>query len=308
MLIPGVIDDRVGIAPMLGQAPAMRALHELIGRLAATRAPVLVRGESGTGKALVARALHAAGPSRTGPFVAVSCTALAEELLDAEIFGARQRAKGPPGGLVTAAEGGTLFLDELGDLPLPLQAKLVRVLDEGPELRLIAATHQDLEHRTAGGLFRADLYHRVTAMTLRVPALRERLEDVALLSAHFLERARRRHDGARLTGLAPELMRVLVGYSWPGNVRELEHLIERLVLVLDQAEAELEDVRRLAPELLREPSPLEGAKRRVLSLRDLQDEYIEWAIAYCGGNKSRAAQLLGIDKSTIFRRERDRGR
>jgi two-component system response regulator HydG len=313
------VDGTTGI---VGSGAALRAMLELVDRVAPSPAPVLVRGESGTGKELVARALHERGPRREGSFVPVNCTALPETLLESELFGhvkgAYTGASGARRGLFVEADGGTLFLDEIGDMAPSLQAKLLRVLEDGEirpigadvsrrvDVRIVAATHQDLEARVEAGAFRSDLFYRLNVVPIVVPPLRDRTEDVPALVDHFLARARRRNPGTRVVRFAPELVRALARHRWPGNVRELENVVERLVIVSAAEEATLEDVERFAPTVVAEDGPLERAKQRMPPLRELESEYIAWVVARCGGNKTRAAEILGIDVSTIHRRERER--
>jgi two-component system response regulator HydG len=173
-------------------------------------------------------------------------------------------------------------------------------------VRILAATNQDLERRVSEGQFRADLYFRLDVVSVIVPPLRERRDDVPALVEHFLARARERNRAARAQRIAEEVVERLASHRWPGNVRELENLVERLVILAPGEEIELEELERFAPGLVTGPSPLEIAKERLLSIRELEDAYIAWIMARCGGNKTRAAEVLGIDASTIYRRERDR--
>jgi two-component system, NtrC family, response regulator HydG len=316
-------EERDAFGGMVGRSPAIRGLYELIERIAPSSAPVLIRGESGSGKELVARALHLQGPRRERPFVAVNCTALPETLLESELFGhlrgAYTGATLARRGLFVEADGGSLFLDEIGDMPPNLQSKLLRVLEDGEvravgadasrkvDVRVIAATHQDLEQRARDGLFRRDLFYRLNVVPLTVPALRERAEDVPMLVEHFLQKARSKNPGAHVRQFAPALVAALATCPWPGNVRELENLIERLVIVANQETVDLQELERYAPGILLSPSPLAEAKLQIVPLRQLESEYIAWVVQQCSGNKTKAAQLLGIDVSTIHRRERERG-
>ncbi len=316
-----IATQRSGFSALIGRSAAMRELYDLIERIAQSSAPVLIRGESGSGKELVARALHFEGPRRERPFVAVNCTALPESLLESEIFGhvrgAFTGAVAQRRGLFVEADGGTLFLDEIGDMAPSLQAKLLRVLEDGQvralgadasrrvDVRVVAATHQDLAERVRAGQFRADLYYRLDVVSLRVPPLRDRAEDVPLLVEYFLGRAHERNPGAVVKSFAPELTAALAALPWPGNVRELENVIERLVVVGRREIAGTADLEAHAPQLsLGEPPVLAGARGRMISLRQLEDEYIAWVLAQCGGSKARAAEILGIDVSTLYRRER----
>jgi two-component system response regulator HydG len=315
--------DRSGLGSLIGRSAPMRTLYELVERVAHSEAPVLVRGESGSGKELVARALHSEGPRGQGPFVAVNCTALPQALLESELFG---HVKGAFTGATTArrglfveADGGTLFLDEIGDMAPELQAKLLRVLEDGEvravgadgsrrvDVRVIAATHQELEARVKEGRFRADLFYRLNVVSLRIPPLRERREDIPMLVEHFLAQARARNTRSPVTALAPEVVAELARLPWPGNVRELENLVERLVVLGGQPTVDLSLLRLHASSGEPGPHPLAAAQEQVVPLRQLESEYIAWVVARCGGNKTRAAELLGIDVSTIHRRERADG-
>ncbi|HLL04395.1 MAG TPA: sigma-54 dependent transcriptional regulator [Myxococcaceae bacterium] len=314
---------RSGLGAMVGRSASMRGLYELVDHVAHSSAPVLLRGESGSGKELVARALHSEGPRAAQPFVAVNCTALPHALLESELFGhvkgAFTGATTPRRGLFVEADQGTLFLDEIGDMPAELQAKLLRVLEDGEvravgadasrtvDVRIIAATHQELEARVREGRFRADLFYRLNVVTLRIPSLRERREDIPLLVEHFIARARGRNPRSKVTGLSPEVVAALGAMPWPGNVRELENLVERLVVLVPRETVELADLRLHAPVASTEAHPLAAAQQELWPLRQLEGEYISWVVAHCGGNKTRAAEILGIDVSTIHRREREKG-
>ncbi len=314
-------EEMAGGADLVGSSGPMRALRELIARVAPSPAPVLVQGESGTGKELVARALHDGSARREGSFVAVNCTALPESLLESELFGhtrgAFSGATAPRRGLFVEADGGTLLLDEIGDMPPPLQAKLLRVIQDGEvravgsdtirrvDVRIVAATNQDLEKRVASGRFRSDLFFRLNVVSVTVPPLRERRDDIPALVEHFLARARGRNRAASARRVVPEVLERLAQHAWPGNVRELENLVERLVILSAGEEVGIADLERHAPRLVSGPSPLEVAQERMMSLRELEDAYIAWVVARCGGNKTRAAEVLGIDPSTIYRRERE---
>jgi two-component system response regulator HydG len=315
--------ERGGLGALVGRSEPMRALFDLVERVAQSDAPVLVRGESGTGKELVARALHGHGLRRDKPFIPVNCTALPEALLESELFGhvkgAYTGATAARRGLFVEADGGTLFLDEIGDMPPGLQAKLLRAIEDGEvravgadgartvDVRVIAATHQDIERRVAEGAFRADLFFRLNVVPIDVPSLRARSDDVPLLAEHFLAKARERNPWSPAQRLAPELVAALAAAPWPGNVRELENVIARLVIVARREALELADLEAHAPGVLAGNSPLDGAKQKLVPLRQLESEYIGWVVAQCGGNKTRAAEILGIDVSTIHRRERERG-
>ncbi len=307
---------------LVGSSIAMRRLLDLIAKVAPSPAPVLITGESGTGKELVARTIHATSPRRDQPFVAVNCPTLPEALLESELFGhVRGVFPGsmePRRGLFAVADGGTLLLDGIGDMPAALQAKLLRVLDNGEvrpvgsdairrvDVRLLATSNQDLEKRVATGAFRPELFFRLNVLTVPVPALRDRLEDVPELVRTFLDRAQRRNPAVRARTVGADALAMLSTYAWPGNVRELENLIERLVILAPGAEIGVKDLEAHVRRVTASPSPADLFQDRIATLREMEDKYIGWAISRCGGNKTRAAELLGIDVSTIHRRERDR--
>jgi two-component system response regulator HydG len=300
---------------MIGRSPAMRVVVDLVRRVAASSAPVLVMGETGTGKELVARAVHAESPRKDAPFVAVNCAALPEALLESELFGhirgAFTGATQARRGLFVEADRGTLLLDEIGDMPLPLQAKLLRVLETGEvrsvgsdaprkfDIRIVAATNQDLPAAVREGRFRQDLYFRLNVVPIVIPPLRERREDVPLLLQHFLERSRERTPASPVTGFKPSAVKALIEYSWPGNVRELEKLVDRWVITGQAAEVDAEDVRGALGDW---GDPLEEARRDLLTLAAVEQRYIAWVMERVGGNKTRASEILGIDPSTIYRR------
>jgi two-component system response regulator HydG len=306
---------------LLGQSPPMRQLRALIERIAAASSPVLISGETGTGKELVALAIHTDGPRGDKPFVAVNCAALPEPLLESELFGhARGAFTGATHnrrGLFVEAEEGTLFLDEVGDLPLPLQGKLLRVLQSGEvrpvgsetartvNVRCIAATHKDLTALVERGLFRQDLFFRLDVLRVPVPALRERTGDIPILVEHFLDLSRQRSPGSVLTGLAPDAFGLLEAHSWPGNVRQLENLVERLVVTVTTASASVTDVRH-ALGAVREADPILQLLRKPPTLHELESRYIEAIMHKVDGSKPRAAEILGIDLSTLYRREKQR--
>ncbi len=314
------VQTRHGMAALVGGSRSMRDLYALVERIALSSSAVLIEGESGTGKELVARALHGAGLRRERAFVAINCTALPESLLESELFGhtrgAFTGATAARAGLFVEANGGTLFLDEIGDMPHALQGKLLRVLQQGEvravgsdesrtvDVRIVAATHQDLERRVAEGTFRQDLYYRLNVVPVRVPPLRERLEDVPVLVEHFLATARSRNPHSPVQRVAPEVVTALSRYPWPGNVRELENLIERLVVVGTAPEITIGDLTSLAPGIVGGQDRFSLPRDQLATLRDVEEEYIAWVLEKCGGNKTRAAEVLGIDPSTIHRRSR----
>jgi two-component system response regulator HydG len=304
---------------ILGQSPAMQKLRALLERVASAGSSTLVTGETGTGKELVAQAIHADGPRAERPFVALNCAALPEHLLESELFGhargAFTGAEKARRGLFVEADGGTLFLDEVGDLPLPLQGKLLRVLQSGEvrpvgsetvrtvDVRCIAATHKDLSQLVEKNLFREDLYFRLDVLRVAVPSLHERSEDVPLLIDHFLAKSLERSPRSVLVGFEPEAMDFLIAYRWPGNVRQLENLVERLVVTAQAPLARVSDVQQaLAPG--READPFASLVQREISLAELEDRYIAGILQKVGGSKQKAAEILRVDPSTLYRREK----
>jgi DNA-binding NtrC family response regulator len=307
------LQGRYGVDRLLGQSPEMVTIYRLVARVAALDTTVLIQGETGTGKELVARAIHYASPRAERPFVAIDCAALPESLFESELFGhergAFTGAVGSRRGLLETADGSTCFLDEIGELPLGLQAKLLRVIQErtlrrvgGNEpiavnVRLIAATNRDLRKRVEEGTFREDLYYRLNGVTIVMPPLRERGTDIPLLAHDFMQRYAAA-AGKPLEGFAPDALKLLSGYRWPGNVRELEHAVERAVALARSAVILPED---LPPEIRAEtPRPPELPARR-MTLDELRRWYVATVLEETGGNKLRAAELLGIDRRTLYR-------
>jgi len=301
---------------IVGKSPPMRAIFELVQRVAESHANVLISGESGTGKELMARAIHARGPRANGPFVAVNCTAIPEVLLEAELFGPTPEAFGAPSpkkrGLLVEAQGGTLFLSEIGDMSPALQAKLVRVVEEmqGPEkgqaagVRFMASTHKDLKTAIHEGRFREDLFYRLSVIPLSVPALREREEDIPLLAEHFL-RKYAAANGRSVKGFTKEAMQKLVRLRWDGNVRELETFVERMVVLSRAPLIEAADVE--GPEVAGVDQLFRASIRDFPTVSQLEERYIRVILDKTGGHKEKAAQILGINRRTLYRKEREYG-
>jgi DNA-binding NtrC family response regulator len=308
---------------LVGRSAAMLALRETIAKVARSDATVLITGESGTGKELVARALHYEGARAGKPFVPVNCGALVESLLESELFGhvrgAFTGADATKQGLFVAASSGTLFLDEIGELPLPLQPKLLRALQDGEikpvggiessrvDVRVVAATNRDLRQAISEGSFREDLYYRLNVITIEVPPLRERREDVAALARHFAERAAARGGGQR-----PELtdgaLDWLAQQSWPGNVRELENAVERAVVLAAGSRLDVDDFRPRNPSLAPLPSASSDAElNKLASLDELERAHILRVLAACDNQKTRAAAILGINRTTLWKKLREYG-
>ncbi len=328
--LPPVEPTRVGI---IGQAPAMQEVFRAIGRLSRSHISVLITGESGTGKELVARALHRHSPRADKPFIALNMAAIPRELMEAELFGhekgAFTGAQARRVGRFEQAQGGTLFLDEIGDMPADAQTRLLRVLADGEfyrvggvttikaDVRILAATHQDLERLVEEGRFREDLYHRLNVIRINIPPLRERREDIPLLMEHHLKKVARELDTEPKT-VRPEVMDRLQGFSWPGNVRQLENLARWLTVMASGHEIHLRD---LPPEFLQSGelpavTPAAGDWRAALAdwvrrrhqeggenlQREVERALIQAALGATGGRKQEAARLLGWGRNTLTRK------
>ncbi len=306
--------ERFGRATIVGHSPAMRALFDTLGRVAVSDVPLLLGGETGTGKGLLARVVHAESRRTGGPFVEVNCAALPETLLESELFGhergAFTGAAKSRRGLVSQADGGTLFLDEIGDVALPIQAKLLHVLEQGQvrpvgsdhaspvDVRIIAATHRDLRAAVRDGGFREDLFYRLDVVSVQLPALRQRREDIPFLVDHFLREQRPRHPQSPMQRFSAEAMRQLLAYPWPGNVRELAHVVERALVLSRDAEVGLDEL----PPSLRSPESPHPALSdgQILPIRVVQRRYAAWVLGQCGGHRGRAAEKLGVDVKTLY--------
>ena len=301
---------------IIGRSAPMQDVFALIKRLSGSAVNVLITGESGTGKELVARALHFNSPRAKKPFVAVNCAAIPDTLLESELFGYKRGAftdaRNDRAGMFVEADGGTLFLDEIGDLTPALQAKLLRVLQEKeirplgaqrPEkvdVRVLSATNRDLSQRMAEGVFREDLFYRLNVIEVVLPPLRDRAEDVLPLAEHFLTEAARR-TGKPISAFTQAALKVLLGYPWPGNVRELENVVERAVALCEGEQITPDDLPSQVRER-RSTDVLAGALARGLTLAELEREYISRVLQAEGGNKTRAAQRLGLDRKTLYRK------
>jgi two-component system response regulator HydG len=291
----------------------MRDAFELVARVAASSMPVVVAGETGVGKTLLAHALHAESERASAPFVSVNCAALPEPLLESELFGhvrgAFTGASAARAGLFVEADGGTLFLDEIGDMRPALQAKLLHALESGKirpvgasrereiDVRIVAATHRDLRELVATGVFRADLLYRLEGVVIEIPPLRQRREDIPLLAEHFLGDARARHPKATVERFSSAATRALLDYGWPGNVRELEHAVGRAVLLGKTREIEPADLPSsvLAPR----GGPAAEFGDTIVPVRELQRRYAAWALERLGGRKMLTCERLGIDAKTL---------
>ncbi len=312
------LGEREKLVDLVGKAPSMQLLYRRIEKIAGTEATVLISGESGTGKELVARAVHRLSRRAGGEFVAVNCAAVPEGLMEAEFFGAEKGAytgaHAARAGRFEAASGGTLFLDEIGELPLAIQPKLLRALQEGvitrvgsqrevrTDLRLVAATNRSLEAEVAAGRFREDLFYRLNVVPIALPPLRERREDIPALVEHFAARAARLHRLDPAPVIPRAVLKRLIDAPWKGNVRELGNVVERLLLLADASGISIDD---LPPEPTAEPAggirlPAEG-----LSLAALEGSLLRQALERASGNRSRAAKLLDLPyKAFLYRLEK----
>jgi DNA-binding NtrC family response regulator len=314
-------DRSSSLGDLIGESPAMRDIFALVRRVANSRSSVLITGESGTGKEVVARTLHFASPRASKPFVPINCTAIPEGLLESELFGhvrgAFTGAHASKTGLFEKANGGTLFLDEIGDMGPGLQSKLLRVLQDREvrpvggtqavkvDVRIVAATHKDLEGEIAAGRFREDLFYRLNVIPVHIPPLRERPEDIAPLVKDFL----RRHDESGRRSLSPGALARLATCPWRGNARELENTVERALALCDQEVIEAEDLplgapasKEGAPAAPDAPGVLRALARGHVSLHDLQEQYIDAVLGETEGNQVQAARILGVDRKTLYRR------
>ncbi len=316
---------------MVGEDPKLRRVFSVLERVADTDCTVLVTGESGTGKELVARALHAASGRRHRPFVPVNCAAIPENLVESELFGhARGSFTGAVGarvGRFMQASGGTLFLDEVGELPLAVQAKLLRVLQEREvtpvgegraqrfDARVVTATNRDLEKMVAEGRFREDLLYRLDVIPIHLPPIRERRTDIPKLVRHFIERTNERRNRS-ITGITGRALELLLAYNWPGNIRQIENTIERMVLLSAGGQLDLDDV----PERIRNSAPVLELERDIMSepmlptegidLRDAVERFenalIRQALERSGWNKNRAAAILQMNRTTLVEKLKKR--
>jgi len=310
--------ERRGEGEIVGTSALMQGVFQMIDRVGATDATVLITGESGTGKELVARAIHQRGRRRDGPMVAINCAALPETLLESELFGhcrgAFTDAKTARKGLFVEASGGTLFLDELGEMPLGVQAKLLRALEDrrvrplggGPEIafdaRLVCATSKDIETEVLEKRFREDLFYRVNVIHVELPPLRSRGDDVLTLAQLFTLRFAKRH-GKSVTGLSPAAAEKLLSYAWPGNVRELQNSIERAVALTQFTELTVDDLPPKIRDYKSNHVLLAGSDpAELVTLEEVERRYIQRVMEAVSWNKSDATRVLGIDRSTLYRK------
>lgn len=317
------LDEKFGFEGVVGSSPQMLALIERLKRIAPTDATVLIQGQTGTGKELVAQAIHQNSPRKNRPFVALNCAALSENILESELFGhvrgAFTDASSDRVGKFEYAHGGTLFLDEVGDMPMATQIKLLRVLESGEitrvgsntpvrvNVRILSATNRNLEEAVAAGSFRSDLYHRLKVVTIAIPTLQERAADIPLLIEHFVKFFAKRHHKA-IKGMSLPARSKLVSFAWPGNVRQLRNVIESMVVVdcdemldVDDLPVELEPAVAAAPTTAVEPqSSLTALVGR--PLEEVERLFIAETLKLTGGNREQAAELLGIGERTLYRK------
>jgi len=307
----------LGFGELIGESPTMSELYRLLERVAESSAPVLITGESGTGKELVAHAIHAAGERAQGPFVAVNCAAMPAALLESELFGhekgAFTDARTAKAGLFVAANGGTILLDEIGEMPLEMQPKLLRALQErcvrpvgstrevAFDARIIAATNRNIETMVEERAFREDLYFRINVLQVEIPPLRSRGGDVLVLARHFLDRIAGRVQ-KRIVGFSPEAAQKLIAYTWPGNVRELENCIERAVALASFDHIAVGDLPEKVRAFRSTQLVLSSEDPTTLTtLDELERRYVARVLESVAGNKAAAARILGIERKTLYR-------
>ncbi len=309
------VKSRLGFGEIVGQSPDMEKLYRMIAKVARSSHPVLITGESGTGKEIVARAIHFSGPFRDKPFIPVDCGSLVPTLIESELFGyvrgAFTGAVRSKDGLFLAAEGGTIFLDEISELPVDLQAKLLRALQEKEirpvgstrriaiNVRILAASNRNLEQAVEEGKFRKDLYFRLNVVSLRLPPLRDRKQDIPLLVAHFLEKLV--GPAGKVRSLSDEALKVMLAYDWPGNVRELENALERASALSSGPVIQVADLPSAIQNCQVQPG-LAVSPGKIVPMAELEKQAILNTIAQLNGDKLMAARLLGIGKTTLYRK------
>jgi two-component system response regulator HydG len=313
--------DSAGFEGIIGKSGSMQDVTKTARQVAASDIPVLIMGESGTGKELIARAIHASSRRRKQRLVALNCAGLSESILEDELFGhvrgAFTGAAGEREGRFEHADGGTLFMDEIGDMPQAMQAKLLRVLENGEvvrlgsndpirvDVRLISATNRDLDEMVAEKRFREDLFFRIKGVTIRIPPLRERREDISLLVYYFLKQAAERYNKP-IEGVDPQAQQLLMGYSWPGNVRQLKNVIENMVVLSNGPQLGIES---LPKEIRPAGGEVVGGLDNVvgMSLEQIEKAAIRNALKSTNGNREHAAKMLGIGERTLYRKIREYG-
>ncbi|HDZ21707.1 hypothetical protein LCGC14_0284680 [marine sediment metagenome] len=316
------LDEKFGFDSIIGNSPAVLQILDTIRRIAPSDLPVLLLGESGTGKDMLASAIHQNSNRREGRFVAINCAGLSETLLEDELFGhvkgAFTGASGERPGRFEHADGGTLFLDEVGDMPLTMQAKLLRVLENGEvvrvgsneplqvDVRILSATNSDLARRVQDKKFREDLYFRIKGTTIAIPPLRERREDIPLLIEHFIRQANEKH-GRTVKGIASDARRVLMAHQWPGNVRQLRNVVQNMVVLTERDKLGLDDL----PEDIHDRDDAIAVAQMShlagISLEDAEKQLIDNTLKMVGGNREQAAKILGIGERTLYRKIKEYG-
>lgn len=310
------VESRYDFHRLIGKSPPMQKIYDLIERISDISCNVLIMGESGTGKELVAKAIHYSGRRKEGPFVAVNCAAIPETLLESELFGYKKGAftdaRSDKKGLLFEANEGTLFLDEVTEMSLSLQAKLLRVIEEREvrplgdtasypiDVRIISTSNRDIESSIKQGQFREDLYYRLKVIDITMPPLRDRKEDIPLLIHHFIQKFSKELQKP-VSGVSEEALNLLLHYPWPGNVRELENVIQRAITLSRHEFILPEDLPgSLAPKF--KDQIIEKGVMEKLTLDQLEKEYIRRVLIETGGNKSKAAEILGLDRKTLYRK------
>lgn len=314
------LDEKFGFEGVIGNSPQMHDVINRLSRIAPTDATVLIKGDTGTGKELVAQAIHQNSPRKNRPFVGLNCAALSENILESELFGhvkgAFTDASSDRVGKFEYAHGGTLFLDEVGDMPLPTQIKLLRVLESGEitrvgsnepikvNVRILSATNRDLEEAIASGSFREDLYHRLKVVSINLPRLSERTQDIPLLIEHFIKMFSQRHN-KEISGMSTAARRRLMAYNWPGNVRQLKNAVESMIVVDLDGTLDLDD---LPEDLTPSDGAVADANGRGLGelvgkpLSEIEGMFIAETLQFTNGNREEAANLLGIGQRTLYRK------
>jgi DNA-binding NtrC family response regulator len=309
------VETRFHFHQLIGKSPSMQKIYDLVERIKESSSNVLITGESGTGKELVGKAIHYSGTRKEGPFIAVNCAAIPETLLESELFGYKKGAftdaKADKKGLISEAREGTLFLDEITEMSPLLQAKMLRVIEERQvrplgdtnshpvDVRFISASNRNMKDLIHQGRFREDLYYRLKVIDIELPPLRERKDDIPLLVRHFIQKFGQ--ESKKVSGISEETLKILIDYSWPGNVRELENVIQRAITLGQQETILPED---LPASLIQEldEDVVEKGLRKKYSLDQLEKEYIQKVLIEAGGNKTKAAEILGLDRKTLYRK------
>ena len=320
------LDEKFGFEGVVGDSPQMRDVIERLKRIAPTNASVLIQGETGTGKELVAQAIHQNSPRKNKPFVALNCAALSENILESELFGhvkgAFTDASADRVGKFEYANGGTMFLDEVGDMPLPTQIKLLRVLENSEitrvgsnapikvNVRILSATNRNLEESIEAGTFRSDLYHRLKVITIRLPTLRERSQDIPMLIDYFMKQFVSRH-GKQIRGMSPAARHKLMAFEWPGNVRQLRNVVESMVVVDYDGLLDADDLPEELSGVVSMPaseSPTASLTALVgKPLTEIERLFVSETLRLTAGNREEAAQMLGIGERTLYRKIKEYG-